>query len=466
MSNGENPLTLTVDEYQNQLTGYLNSLNLPSEHVLVDVSERKIVIGNTPAIISRIDEQKKMASFYISKFVAACGAGLFDAALNYLWDETIVCLRKKIVEFDLDYFKSTIQEDKIAKKIESEDDLRNIDDNDIIQGCFKIGLISEVGYRYLDHIRWMRNWVSAAHPNQEELDGLKLCDWLNTCIKEVIGKEPVEPAIAIKKLIINIKKNVFTEKDAEPIRLALDTTPVEYVCSLAEALFGMFCEPDGRVETRDNIRLIAFDMWNLLPESTRKKFGIKHAKWSVNGDLQRKEFAHEFLEKVGGLSYLSENEMIVEFSNALTHLYRVHFGFNNFYNEPSFASLIMKYVPENGKIPESVREQYVKVIVMCYIGNGYGVSDGAYSYYEQMVDKFTDFEITCFLKLFSDEEFASQLQCSDCQRRCVSLIEKFKAKTVKTSCHRVFDFLTRTSPNALTYVRGKEEYKKLIKDIA
>ena len=39
----------------------------------------------------------------------------------------------------------------------------------------------------LDNIKFMRNWASAAHPNQIELTGLQLISWLETCIKEVIS---------------------------------------------------------------------------------------------------------------------------------------------------------------------------------------------------------------------------------------------------------------------------------------
>ena len=48
-------------------------------------------------------------------------------------------------------------------------------------------MISDIGYRLLDNIKFMRNWASAAHPNQNELTGLQLIEWLETCIREVIS---------------------------------------------------------------------------------------------------------------------------------------------------------------------------------------------------------------------------------------------------------------------------------------
>ena len=48
--------------------------------------------------------EHRRGAVYMSKFMLAVSAGLFDAALNYLWDETIGELRKRIVAYDLNYF--------------------------------------------------------------------------------------------------------------------------------------------------------------------------------------------------------------------------------------------------------------------------------------------------------------------------------------------------------------------------
>ncbi len=50
----------------------------------------------------------------------------------------------------------------------------------------EIALLSDVGHREVDQIRYMRNYASAAHPNQVELTGLQLAMWPETCIRQVI----------------------------------------------------------------------------------------------------------------------------------------------------------------------------------------------------------------------------------------------------------------------------------------
>src|SRR5260221_5799622 len=77
---------------------------LPTSSVFVPIKERGVVFNNIDAVIEKLRPEKKPESVYISKFIAAVSAGLFDAALNYLWDETINELRHRVAQYDLAYF--------------------------------------------------------------------------------------------------------------------------------------------------------------------------------------------------------------------------------------------------------------------------------------------------------------------------------------------------------------------------
>jgi hypothetical protein len=86
-----------IDGVSNGLIRYLEKLDLPVDRVLVDNIERSKAIFLLPGTLSKLDTKARKRALYISKFIAACGAGLFDAALNYLWDETILNLREKCI---------------------------------------------------------------------------------------------------------------------------------------------------------------------------------------------------------------------------------------------------------------------------------------------------------------------------------------------------------------------------------
>jgi len=96
--------------------------------------------------------------------------------LNYLWDETIHQLRRRVANYDVSYFYDNAvgnNADK-RKRLKDADDLDNLDDSELIMGARQTELITDIGYRHLDYIRDMRNWASAAHPNQNVLTGIQI----------------------------------------------------------------------------------------------------------------------------------------------------------------------------------------------------------------------------------------------------------------------------------------------------
>jgi len=112
----QNVISNGVDQFTNGLTTYLGELGLPTQQVLVEVSERNKVIQNLPAVITLVDPEQRTTSIYLSKFIAAYGAGLFDAALNFIWDETVLNLRKKVIRFDMEYFYDSVITDESRRK--------------------------------------------------------------------------------------------------------------------------------------------------------------------------------------------------------------------------------------------------------------------------------------------------------------------------------------------------------------
>ena len=212
-----NELAKKLTEYDEKMLNIYNYLGLPTENILVGIEERKKVFKNIEDVVDLLEPDITIKSTYISKFLSAVSAGLFDAALNYLWDETVNQLRYRIAQYDIQYFFDLAVTSDKRNKLSTEADLVKIDDSELIQGAKEIGLISDVGYRMLDNIKFMRNWASAAHPNQIELTGLQLISWLETCIKEVISLPLSNITIEIRKLLYNIKNNEITDTEAEII---------------------------------------------------------------------------------------------------------------------------------------------------------------------------------------------------------------------------------------------------------
>lgn len=259
----ENKSLIIREDYATQLqsfeSGFLSvveSYGLPSQNIFVGVPERATVFKNVDGVLSNLPEEQKGSSVYLSKFLAATASGLFDAALNYLWDETIQEIRKRVIQYDVEYFFDNATHEEKRKKLHGPEDIVKLDDSELIQGARNIGLISELGFKHLDYIRYMRNWASAAHPNQNQLTGLQLISWLETCIKEVISLPLSNIVIEIKQLLGNIKENQLAENDAKQIAPFFINLTQQQTSNLASGFSGIYTDPNTTPQTRQNIHYL------------------------------------------------------------------------------------------------------------------------------------------------------------------------------------------------------------------
>lgn len=88
----------------------------------------------------------------------------------------------------------------------------------------------------------MRNWASAAHPNQSEITGLQLISWLKLVLKEVISLPISNVTIEVGKLLKNIKENEINKDDADSIASFCGNLSLEKANSLGAGLFGYTLE--------------------------------------------------------------------------------------------------------------------------------------------------------------------------------------------------------------------------------
>ncbi len=435
-------LAARAEGLSQDLATYLTDLSLPTKGVLVQVSERRRVIDNMEAAIEPLDPGRRPSALYISKFVAAAAAGLFDAALNYLWDETIRNLRDKVAKFDLAYFFDTVLTDPAVRaKFKDTADLDKLDDWQLVKGCRETGIITDIGFRHLDYIRDMRNHASAAHPNHNELTGLQLVAWLETCIKEVLGVEPAGPVVEVRRLLMSLRKETLTKANVPMIESALEELPPELSKSLLRSLTGMYCDPTLAATVRANVTLIASAVWAVTPDEGRYEAGMKHATLSANGEATKAKLARDFLDLVGGVTYLPADALAVEISTAIETLSAAHDGWNNFHNEGAPAKALRAFIPDSGVVPKSVLMKYVKTITMCRIGNGYGVSWAASDTYDELIGLWTNDAARCFVRLVTDPETSSRLLLGSCAERyqeiATRLLEQVTSGPIKKALEAI-----------------------------
>ncbi|EGQ9960044.1 hypothetical protein [Vibrio cholerae] len=446
---GSTELSQPIDDLHKQLEGYLTRVGLPIENVVVPISERKKVIASLEESLAIIPLEDRLRSHYLSKYTVAISVGLFDGALNYLWDETVRAFRRLIIAFDLQYFYSIAE--KISsryKSLSKEEDIDQVSEHDLLEACRRIGLLSDVNYQRLEHVNYMRNHASAAHPNDNDIDGHEMLGWLSVCLRHAITAKPDHSLITVKQLLTNIRSTLIPKSDFSVIGSDFIKQPIERIDDLLWTVFGLYTTDKTTAETKQNIAGIAPYIWNAATEDRKYEIGAKFGVFRKNADVQRKDACQEFLQHVNGLNYKDEDSLAGEIIEKLENLKRAHFGANNFYNEYPHAKALDDSLPPNGVVPRAARSMWVKVISICFIGNGYGyrngVDESAVPYYAKHINNFTESEIVEFIRLFGDPEFTSPLMRRMPDSRVREQAKHLKTKTTNAHIIKSLDLIINT----------------------
>ena len=377
----------------------LNDWGLPSENIIASVEERQNIMEMLPGLIASIPDEQKRDATYLSRFVAGAAIGLFDASLNYVWDEVVVSLRKKIVFFGLDTFYDNAVADKVRDQYKNEDDLSGIKDRTMLETLKKLEWISNVVYLKLCHILDMRNQIGASHPNTYDINSFELLGWLKTCVTEVINDQPSSSAVHVKKIVEQIKKSTgpLDKVTVESIGNAVAQFSSAMSGTLLKSLFGIFVAENTSVEARKNILLLSKEIWKYCRDDIKYDLGEKKLLFRNNLQQDKENLAYKFLENCNGLPYLSLTERSLEISSLCDDLYSVHNGWDNFYHEPPIAREIMKYISSSSDIPKDREVKLINTFLECRIGREVaycsGVSQGSVIYYESLFKMLTEDQI-------------------------------------------------------------------------
>ena len=357
----------------------------------------------------------------IARMCVAVRVGLFDGAINYVWNVTVLHLRQRIREFGLPVVSQILN-----RKFE-ENDLMDLQDNNLIEFCLKLNLITEDGFFFLDQCRETRNNFSAAHPAMGTINDREFITFLNRCVRYALSDESSLVGVDFTEFIAAVKGNRFTEEQCEAWVSRLDATHDPQRQLIFGTLHGIYCDPSSAESARLNSFDLCADYTEKFTTAIKSDLIDRHSDYLAKGKTRRHQVSLQFFEDLGLLSLLNKSERHSVISGGVRQLWNVHQAMNNFYNEPPFAERLL-YLSETEPIPRTVQEQFVDTVVGCYIGNGYGVSRAAVQYYQSMIESFSRREIAFLISLRERNSVAarriqSNSSCRTRYRRALELID-------------------------------------------
>jgi hypothetical protein len=322
----------------------------------------------------------------------AVSTGLFDGAMNYIWNAAILQLRTKVRNFGLPIVSQIVQADFEDKH------LLELQDSRLLELCLKLNLVDEDGYFFLDQCRDVRNNFSAAHPTIGSVNDREFTTFLNRCVRYALADAASPKGVDIGAFISAVKGPRFIENQKSVWVQRLSETHDAQRQMLTGMVYGIYCDPN----TSEPSRLNSLDLCNALKDSFTASLKAdlvnKHSEYAAKGDEPRHTASLQFFEKLGLLTLLNETEQHAVFYRAIDRLWNVHNAMNNFYNEPPFAERLLE-LSRQSAVPETVQEQFVHVVLCCNIGNQYGVCWAATPSYEQIIRAFSPREIATMIGL-------------------------------------------------------------------
>lgn len=426
-----------VDSQSQRLVDFLRDVGLPCDNIMAEPSERAIIAQNLPTYLQSMPAEVKREARYLSKFVIGAGSGLFDYALNAIWNEVVVDLRKKASLYGLDiFFDAAVGGSKAREFYKTEDDLAALKDAVLLDTCRKLELISDTTYKKLKHILDMRNDIGISHPTTYSINAFELLGWLQTCVQDVLHDRPTEAALQVQAFIANLKGYTapLNEATKQNIERRFTELPSHLCGSLIRTVFGIYVAPDTDPGVRKNIAILAPALWKTCPDGPRYRLGIVLEGYNTNLHKDKYTLGQQFFSLVGGNAYRSASDRIIIVDTLITELLEKHNGWDNFHHEAPVAANLSSYIPDQNSIFDNLAERLFKTVLLCRIGRGVsynnGVSPGGRPYYDTILALGGDKFAPHIMAAFTHYEIQGQLGRSTCRTQARAALEAARTNVI------------------------------------
>ena len=325
----------------------------------------------------------------------------YRSAIGAFWNAVVDDLRNKIIFRSVELFNKEVN---VGRTVKTYDDFQNyVNDDQLIEGAYKIGVIGWEAYKILKHSKESRH-IFYGHPKSSEPSLVKVLSVIDDCIKYVLNEEYPSKIIDIDEYIDILKSDTF-DRNTISIENALGDLPETYKNILINKLFTIYIHPESSSILTSNIEFVSPLLWDFLPKLIKVQVTRRIDEIISKGNFLVTDKAFNFVHVVGGMIYLSHNARkyktapLIEKLKANTDNWDVE---NQCVRElSSFSSVI----------PEDKIDDYVWSLTHTYVGYIGGsarfsrtdfYADLAAGYIPKMFQAFNDRMASAFIKTIRD----------------------------------------------------------------
>ena len=334
---------------------------------------------------------------YILEAVRVLQVNGYRSAIGAFWNAVVDDLRNKIMFRSISLFNKEVD---LKREIKIYDDFQNyVNDDQLIEGAYKIGVIGWEAYKILRHSKEARH-IFYGHPKSSEPSLVKVLSVIDDCTKYVLNEEYPSQIINIDEYIENLKLENF-DRNTIAIENALGDLPETYKNDLINRLFKIYIHPDSSSTLTSNIEFVSPLLWQVLPKPIKIQVAKKLDQELPKGNALVTDKAFNFVHLVGGSIYLSHNARRYKIEPLVNELK------DNLDNWDAENKCVRELKQFASVIVEECIDNYVSALTRTYVGYVGGsarysrtdfYADGAAVHIPGMFQAFNDRMASAFIK--------------------------------------------------------------------
>lgn len=293
---------------------------------------------------------------YIIEARTVLKTGGLRSTIGCYWNAVVDDLRKKVMHRSLDLFNK-----EMGKNVKTYEDFQNnITDNDLIEGAYKIGVLSWEAKKIMHQARETRN-IFDGHPDSSDPNLFKVLNMIADCNRYVLSQEYPIPIINVNDYIIKMDADTY-DKNELAIEQAFVDLPEVYKKEMANKIVTYYISDSISTRFRANIEFSFPILWRVLPKEIRQQIGKRFDKSYIEGDAETNKKAIELLILVDGLRYLSTT------TRRLIYEPKIKFLEEHLDDWAEEARVVKELEAYGSVVPDELVGRFVSALTLTFVG--------------------------------------------------------------------------------------------------
>jgi len=344
---------------------------------------------------------------YVREAITVLAAGGLRSTIGSYWNAVVDDLRRKIMHRSIDLFNKEINP---KKEIKTYEDFQNhLTDFELIDGAYKIGVLSWEAHKLLHQARETRN-IFDGHPDSSDPTLFKVFNMIADCNRYVLSQDYPLTIIDVNQYILTMDTDTFNKNEIA-VEQAFTDLPEIYKNEMTNRLFTLYIGDNASTRLKSNIEFSFPVLWKVISKEIRQQIGKRFDKLMVEGNSETIEKANDLLTIVEGLRYVSAASRKILYEPAIKDLEE---NLDNWGAE----GRAVQYLQRLGtNIPTDFIGRYVSALTLTYVGYKGGsfqysrtefYSNSAAPRISDMFEKFDNSSAEAFIETIKTNEKLQQ----------------------------------------------------------